>query len=69
MLEKFEKEKDVRSNVIVEIEKYVIILNSRNYIVAQKNTAKMSTDVNIEPFDVSSYTYHIDIAQALQTTL
>src|SRR5665811_180563 len=66
MLEKSEKEKDVRSNVIIEIEKYVIILNSRNYIVAQKNRPKTNTEANAEPFDVNSYTYHIDIAQALQ---
>ena len=55
MLEK--SEKDVRSNVILEIEKYVILLNSRNYIVTQKNSAKTNTDVITEPFDVNSYTY------------
>ena len=60
MLEKSEKE--VRSNVIVEIDKYAILLNSRNYIVA----AKTNTDANADPFDVNSYTYHISLDQALQ---
>ncbi len=45
--------------------KYGVILDGKNWIVAELNAPGASMDVRIQDFNTNSYTYHQNIRQAI----
>jgi len=58
-------EKETRT-AIVEIGNYAILLESKNFIVCEKNSPTKVIADPTKPFDTNSNTYHISLAQALE---
>ena len=60
-----EKTSTREKSPIVVVEKYGILFDARNFIVARKNTSISQTDNLGREFDAQTYSFHPNIHQAL----